>query len=207
MSDTIFTNKIKPSSGKTINVSGELVVDDIQVTNPSSDNSFIPLPSGCILPFAGRNVPTGFLLCDGREILRTEYTNLFDAIGEEWGDGNGSTTFNIPDLRGAFLRGAGLHGTMKKSNGNAFSGPRVGDYDNDQFQQFGINQMWSGSGNDWYSGLYFQGHSYVAPGISTNGEFTGIYTDMIVNDGTNGTPRKGDETKPFNAGVNYIIKI
>ena len=64
-------------------------------------------PAGMISPFAGpvENIPTGWMLCDGSAVSRTEYANLYDAIGVCWGVGDGSTTFNLPDLRGIFLRG------------------------------------------------------------------------------------------------------
>lgn len=54
---------------------------------------------GVIYPFAGSNPPEGFLLCNGQEISRTEYAALFAVIGTTYGEGDGSTTFNIPDLQ------------------------------------------------------------------------------------------------------------
>jgi len=56
--------------------------------------------TGSILPYAGDDVPDGFLLCDGSEVGREEYDDLFDVIGETFGNGDGSTTFNLPDLSG-----------------------------------------------------------------------------------------------------------
>ncbi|MCD4724492.1 MAG: tail fiber protein [Bacteroidales bacterium] len=66
------------------------------------------LPPGMIVPFAGdaAHVPQGWLICDGSAISRTTYVNLFNMIGTNYGSGNNSTTFNLPDLRGMFLRGA-----------------------------------------------------------------------------------------------------
>ncbi len=62
-------------------------------------------PPGTIVAFGGPNIPSGWLLCDGRSLPATDtnYSRLFAAIGTSWG-GAGST-FNIPDLRGMFLRG------------------------------------------------------------------------------------------------------
>lgn len=57
-------------------------------------------PSGAILQFAGATAPTGYLLCDGSEISRTTYATLFTAISTTYGVGNGSTTFNLPNLKG-----------------------------------------------------------------------------------------------------------
>jgi len=58
-----------------------------------------------ILPFAIIPPPTGWLECNGAAISRTTYANLFSKIGTTYGPGNNSTTFNIPDLRGEFIRG------------------------------------------------------------------------------------------------------
>ena len=57
-------------------------------------------PSGMLAPYAGSSAPTGWLLCHGQAISRTTYAALFTAIGTTYGVGNGSTTFNLPDLRG-----------------------------------------------------------------------------------------------------------
>lgn len=63
--------------------------------------------AGIIQMFAGATPPTGWLVCDGSAISRTTYATLFAAIGTTWGAGDGSTTFNIPDLRGRAPIGAG----------------------------------------------------------------------------------------------------
>ena len=63
------------------------------------------VPTGAYLPFAGTAIPTGFLECNGAEVSRTTFSALFAAISTNWGSGDGSTTFNLPDLRGVFPRG------------------------------------------------------------------------------------------------------
>lgn len=65
------------------------------------------LPPGLISPFGGATAPTGWLLCDGTAVSRTVYANLFAAIGTAWGAGDGSGTFNLPDLRGRAAIGSG----------------------------------------------------------------------------------------------------
>lgn len=57
-------------------------------------------PAGIIAPFAGTVIPAGWLLCDGSAIPRTDYADLFNAIGTTYGAGDGSTTFNLPNLQG-----------------------------------------------------------------------------------------------------------
>lgn len=65
------------------------------------------LPSGCVLPFGHGTLPEGFLACDGSAVSRSSYASLFAVIGTTFGVGDGSTTFNLPDLRGIFPRGVG----------------------------------------------------------------------------------------------------
>jgi microcystin-dependent protein len=65
-----------------------------------------PMPAGSIISFAGAAAPAGFLICDGSAVSRTTYADLFAVIATTYGVGNGTTTFNIPDLRGEFIRGA-----------------------------------------------------------------------------------------------------
>ena len=66
----------------------------------------LAVPIGAILPFAGSVVPDGYLLCDGSEVERTKYTELYDVIGNTYGIPSlGVNTFKIPDLRGRFPLG------------------------------------------------------------------------------------------------------
>jgi microcystin-dependent protein len=58
------------------------------------------VPPGVFVPFLGASVPDGWLLCDGSAVSRVTYSDLFAAIGTAGGPGDGSTTFNLPDLRG-----------------------------------------------------------------------------------------------------------
>lgn len=64
-------------------------------------------PPGIIEQYAGASAPTGYLMCDGTAYSRTTYAALYAAIGTAYGAGDGSTTFNVPDLRGRGLIGAG----------------------------------------------------------------------------------------------------
>jgi microcystin-dependent protein len=58
------------------------------------------VPVGCIMPFAGIIAPAGWLWCDGSAVSRTAYSDLFGVISSLYGAGDGSTTFNVPDMRG-----------------------------------------------------------------------------------------------------------
>jgi microcystin-dependent protein len=57
------------------------------------------------MPYAGASAPVGFLLCYGQAVSRTDFADLFDAIGTAYGSGDGFTTFNVPDLRGRVIAG------------------------------------------------------------------------------------------------------
>lgn len=65
------------------------------------------VPTGTILPYMGQTgtIPDGYLLCNGAQVSRTTYKDLFDVIGTKFGTGNGSTTFTLPNLNGRFLEG------------------------------------------------------------------------------------------------------
>lgn len=68
-------------------------------------SSALTLPAGIINPFAGVTAPDGWLLCYGQAISRTQYSDLFIALGTTYGSGDGSTTFAIPDMRGRAVAG------------------------------------------------------------------------------------------------------
>lgn len=65
------------------------------------------ITTGLILPYAGSGAPTGFLLCDGSAVSRTTYAALFALVSTSYGIGDGSTTFNVPDIRGRSIIGVG----------------------------------------------------------------------------------------------------
>ncbi len=77
----------------------------------SSSSTFLDLISDALLPpgeihtFSTETPPNGYLECNGQTVSRTTFSRLFAAIGSKYGDGDGATTFNVPDYRGQFLRG------------------------------------------------------------------------------------------------------
>lgn len=94
------------------------IVDNLTSTDtdkPLSANqgrllkSMIVTLTGVVLPYAGSSVPTGFLLCNGQAVSRTEYLDLFSVIGTTYGEGDGSTTFNLPNLQNKFIQGTGTN--------------------------------------------------------------------------------------------------
>ncbi len=75
-------------------------------------------PVGVISQFAGETAPNGYLLCQGQAVSRTAYASLFNVISTKYGAGDGSTTFNIPDLRGRVPVGKDDRDTDFKTLGN-----------------------------------------------------------------------------------------
>lgn len=88
------------------------------------------LDAGLIMPHAGAAAPNGWLLCYGQAISRTTYAALFIAIGTAYGVGDGSTTFNLPDLRGRALFGkddmGGTAANRLTSSGGGLAGATLG---------------------------------------------------------------------------------
>ena len=159
---------------------------------------------GMIAPFAMTSPPAGWIACDGSAISRTvTYDTLFGVIGTTWGTGNGSSTFNVPDLEGAFLRGTGAHASSNMANGNDFAGPSVGAFENDQGQ--GHTHTWSQRMTAGGNGTY--NNEPISAQNGTSAHSTNSASNMYgYATNSYGTPRIGDETRPFNAGVKYCIK-
>lgn len=160
---------------------------------------------GTILPFAGETAPTGYLVCDGSTISRSSYSALYAAIGDAHGYGDNSTTFEIPDLRGRFLRGhdngagndsgAGSR-TAAATGGN--TGDTVGSYQEDGNKDHNhINGLHSNDSSIDSYGQFSSGSRwrFTSNGTSTAGTY-GYYTST-TSDG---------ESRPKNINVNYIIK-
>ena len=161
-------------------------------------------PPGVVQPFAGSTAPSGWLLCIGQAISQTTYKALYDTIGYTWGN-PGSNQFNLPDLRGVFVKGAGTttRTAGKDSAGNFYAGS-LGTYLTDKMQ--GHYHSLSGVRNYIYTDV---GTINVAGGPMSYNPY-GYAADLSVtastNDGTNGAPRSGLTTEPQSAGMNYIIK-
>jgi len=184
------------------------------------------IPSGTISPFGGGTVPSGWLLCDGTAVSRTTYASLYASILHANGYGDTSTTFNLPDLRGRFLRGVdGIAGndpdkagrTAMATGGNA--GNLVGSIqaaetlshthiqDVHGHAALGTAAAGGAFANLGQAGLNALGGSSQGSGLTyiLNATANGnsyIQTTIPTNQNTG-----GNETRPKNANVNYIIKV
>lgn len=70
------------------------------------NNNSYSVPIGCIIPFSGSTIPIGFLLCDGSEVSKTDYADLYAVIADLYGTCTDTTKFKLPDLRDRFVQGA-----------------------------------------------------------------------------------------------------
>ena len=158
--------------------------------------------TGVVMPFAGTTIAYGYLLCQGQAVSRTTYSALYSVIGTKYGSGDGSTTFNVPDMRGnipvGYKSGDSDFGTIGKSGGSKTRSlyALIGN-PNGQINQLGFCES---AGSD---------------DVKTKNAFTRRFENLTVNNDTsamsNVTPVVGWEgtapsiVQPY-VTMNYIIK-
>ncbi|EMK22390.1 hypothetical protein [Leptospira kirschneri] len=120
----------------------------------------------------------------------------------EYGFGDGSTTFNVPDRRGIFPRGAGIHGTRAKAAGGNYDGGAVGFAGQDQFQRHYTNFSYNN-----VFGMIGGVGSYWLNGGGTNAGNSNLQILEPITDGVNGSPRVGNETTPAYIAVKYKVRV
>ena len=165
------------------------------------------VPSGAVITHASSTVPSGFLECNGANVSRSTYAQLFSAIGTTFGTGDGSSTFGLPDLRGEFVRGwdnsrgidSGRSFGSTQSDQNESHTHSVTD-PNHSHTQRGL-ALSGGSGSvaiTLGSGQSYQiGYSGQQSTITTATSSTGI--SLATSGGT--------EARPRNVALMYIIKF
>ena len=93
-------------------------VTEVEADIAALQSSAYVHPPGSVEFYAGASAPTGWLMCDGAAVSRPTYAALFTAISTPYGAGDGSTTFNVPDLRGRVAVGKGTHPDVDALNDN-----------------------------------------------------------------------------------------
>jgi len=118
----------------------------INVATPTDDDDAVnkeyaltlAVPIGSLFPFAGSSAPTGYLICNGDAVSRATYADLFTLISDTYGAGNGSTTFNLPDLRSRLPIGAGSAptkvATFVSRSSNIITVSGISNATNNEFQ-------------------------------------------------------------------------
>lgn len=100
-------------------VSGNATVTgDMSVTGIVSSGGGVVMPTGAMLEYGGATAPAGWLLCNGAAVSRTTYAALYAVLGDAYGAGDGSTTFNVPDRRDRVGVGAGSTYARGATGGN-----------------------------------------------------------------------------------------
>lgn len=205
--DGIVASKIANNAVTTTKVLDDAITEDkiadnAVTTNKIADGSVTAaklsagaaFSAGMVMPFAGTSAPTGWLEANGAAVSRITYSGLYAVIGVTHGNGDGFTTFNLPDYRGRFLRGldgsAGRDpdsGTRTAMNPGGVTGNNVGSVQSDQFRAH--THTYTGS-------ITFSGSTDF-----TTGGSSGLYVPASVSGSTG-----GNETRPINANVLYMIK-
>lgn len=148
----------------------------------------IVTPPGMVAHFARNTTPAGWLKANGATISRTTYVGLFAAIGTTFGAGDGLTTFNLPDLRGEFLRGWDDGRSIDSSRifGSSQSGQLEGHYHG--LQKIAFHNASNDIGSDGYPMRYAAGD---------DGSYNNWETDSTYG---------GNETRPRNIALLACIK-
>ena len=145
------------------------------------------LPAGAVMPFAMNSAPSGWLAADGTAVSRSTYATLFAAISTTHGAGDGSTTFNLPDLRGIFVRGSGEQTISGKAYNKTFA---TKEQDAVITHTHNYNP-WNAAGGSFAGG---GGAAAVASAGNTAAT-------------TNPSTGTSDETRPANIALLYCIKF
>lgn len=151
---------------------------------------FADSPIGSIIPYGGATAPTGWFICDGTELVRATYPELFAVIGTSFGTPSDNTKFKLPDLREATTKGVGLTG--KSNNHMDADGLALGEFIDDRIQEHTHYAKFT----DEEGLLAAAGAAYGIVVRDPAGQLTGI----------NASGRFGATTEVKAVGVNYIIK-
>ena len=150
------------------------------------------VPVGTIHAFASQVVPANYLECDGSTLNTSQFNDLFNVIGYTYG-GSG-TSFNVPDLRGEFIRG--WDNGRGVDSGRAFGILQTDAFQGHYHNLYSIDELLVGNGG----GARWQGGQ-------VGFQFQGANVKEAVSDGVNGIPRVDNETRPRNVALKYIIRF
>ena len=163
----------------------------------------ILMPSGSVIIYGGTSAPTGWLLCDGSAISRSTYATLFSAIATAYGVGDGSSTFNIPDIRGRVVAGKEASASLLTSAIGGLDGNTLGNTGGNQ----GITLTSAQSGVPAHThGLTMDAHTHTFTGTPHN--HSGIFSVVSVNTyggGTSGGFQSGSTANATAGGTNSTV--
>jgi microcystin-dependent protein len=186
-------------------------IADGAVTSAKLNSSVILVPTGAVMPFAMNAAPTGWLAADGTAVSRTLYLALWTALGTTYGAGDGSTTFNLPDLRASFIRGAGTDGVATagtfgvKQADSVIAHTHSGTTGNDSpdhthgYALYNANTGNYGAPGGNGPGLYGASTQVSSGGASTRHQHAFTTSSQ--------SPAGATETRPRNIAMLYCIKF
>ena len=215
------------SGNVTFTLPSTIVNGGFLTTDSSGNLSFATpdsVPTGCVFCRAAASVPAGYLECNGAAVSRSTYSGLFSVIGTTYGSGNGSSTFNLPDLRGEFVRG--FDNGRGVDSGRSINNPQGSanqshnhSYGNNGITVSGANHNHSirkinlqpsianvaitlGSGQSYQIGYATNDGGNTNQAVLNSGylSMSGSVGITINNTGTN-------ESRPRNVAMMYIIRI
>jgi microcystin-dependent protein len=152
-------------------------------------------PTGAVLPYAGTTAPAGYLLCTGDNVSRTTYAALFAVIGTTFGEGDGSTTFGLPNLKGRFPLGKDNMGGTSANVVTATAADNLGGTGGEESHTLTIAEIPA------HSHSYSQ-HNAGGSGMTDNGNNNG---NVTANTGSTGGGQPHNNMPPY-ITLNYIIK-
>lgn len=155
------------------------------------------LPTGTIITFAGVTVPTGWLECRGQDVLRSDYPRLWAALGPTYGNGNGVTTFTLPNLQGRFPLGAVANHRLGSVGGEEAHALTVDEMPAHQHDVCGTNNVWAGVGI-WKTNVG-AGTGWQGASGSAEGELARLTTKRV------GGSASHNNMPPFQV-IRFIIK-
>jgi len=162
------------------------------------------VPAGSVFTFASTTVPSGYLECNGAAVSRSTYATLFAAISTTFGVGDGSATFNLPDLRGQFVRGWANNATGTGDDGRSFASSQ-----SDQNKTHGHTASVTDPGHRHVT----KGHGTQDDGGSNlTGSTSGGTSSTSMNDANTGISVSvasdgGAEVRVKNIALMYVIKF
>ena len=188
----VGTTAQRPGSPATGDSRWNTTLSQQEVYNGTSWERVGGVPAGSIFWFGSSTVPTGYLECNGAAVSRTTYSQLFDALGTVFGSGNGSSTFNVPDLRGEFVRG--WDNGRGVDSGRGFASAQSDEFKNHQ-HQFGGDDQCQSQGSYTTLGSF----AYDASSTASGGGKRMRTKDDSTNAG-------GTEVRPRNIALMAVIK-
>lgn len=163
-------------------------------------------PTGSMMIWLTNSAPTDWLLCYGQAVSRTTYADLFAVLSTVFGVGDGSTTFNLPDLRGRFPLGQDDMGGSSANRVTDTDADTLGGADGDEFVTLTAAQLPAHDHSPLSAEVYFDlGGAVTERYIGTNGSVTVNGSTMGNRLATVGNDEAHDNMPPF-ITVNYIIK-